>query len=181
MAPHRQLPGYSEAGVGSINLNLLQTKATKADPELAVLSAMAHGRDIDPEKAAQIAIAAFTASVQLDPDRSVLYADLVAASLSEAARKTLQAMDPAKYEYQSEFIKRPFFEGIEKGIEKGLEQGLQQGRHDGQAELVLKLLSSRFGSLPEALIAKVQGAANEDLQRYAERLLSAGSLDDVFA
>jgi len=47
-----------------------------ADPELAVPSAMAHGRDSDPE-------------------RSTLYFDLVAASLGAAARKALQDMDPA--------------------------------------------------------------------------------------
>jgi hypothetical protein len=44
------------------------------------------------------------ASLGLDADRSRLYFDLVLASLSEAARRELQTMDPAKYEYQSELL-----------------------------------------------------------------------------
>jgi len=62
-----------------------QTQAV-ADPELAVLSAMAHGRDADTNKSAQIALAAQFASLGLDDDRSKLYFDLILISLSEAAR-----------------------------------------------------------------------------------------------
>lgn len=43
-----------------------------ADPELAVLSAMAHGDSHDIDLATQIAKAAITASLGLDPDRAVL-------------------------------------------------------------------------------------------------------------
>jgi hypothetical protein len=77
----------------------------KADPEVAVLSAMSHGHG-HPESSAQIAAATMAASAGLDADRSRLCVDLVFASLSRAARKALQAMDPAKYEYQSDFAKR---------------------------------------------------------------------------
>ena len=67
----------------------------RAEPELAVLSAIAHGRSADSTQAAQIAKAAVAASLDLEPGRSVLYFDQVLASLSEAARASLQAMDPA--------------------------------------------------------------------------------------
>ena len=46
------------------------------------------------------------------------------ASLSEAARRELQTMDPAKYEYQSEFAKRYY----------------AQGKLEGRADLVVRLL-----------------------------------------
>ena len=59
----------------------------RADPELAVLSAMAHGKDADIEQSLQIAAAAHMASLGLDEDRSRLYFDLVLDSLSEAERK----------------------------------------------------------------------------------------------
>ncbi len=42
----------------------------QADPELAVLSAMAHGKDADTEKSVQIALAAQFAAAGLDQDRS---------------------------------------------------------------------------------------------------------------
>jgi hypothetical protein len=47
--------------------------AAQADPELAVLSAMAHGQDSDAERAVQIADAAIAASSGLDANRAVLY------------------------------------------------------------------------------------------------------------
>ena len=45
---------------------------------------MAQGQDEDADKVVRITIAAVAASSHLDPDRSVLYFDLVYASLSEA-------------------------------------------------------------------------------------------------
>jgi hypothetical protein len=57
---------------------------------------MAHGRSHSSRKALQIAMAAMTASLRRDAERSTLYFNLVVSSLSEAARKILQAMDPAK-------------------------------------------------------------------------------------
>ena len=52
----------------------------RAHPELAVLSAMAHGQDPDSGKAAQIALVAQLASLGLDDDRARLYLDLVLTS-----------------------------------------------------------------------------------------------------
>ena len=106
-----------------------------------------------------------TASLALDPDRSVLYFDFVYHSLSEAARKTLQAMDPAKYEFQSEFAKRY----------------LSQGRAEGAGRVLLKLLTLKFGPLSPVVAERVRNASAEELERWAERVLSSNSLDDVLA
>lgn len=73
----------------------------RENPELAVLSAMAHGRDADPERAVEIALAAQGASVSLDLDRKKIYLDLILNSLGEAARAALKKMDARTYEYQS--------------------------------------------------------------------------------
>ena len=139
-----------------------------ADPELAVLSAMAHGQDGDADKALRIAVAAMAASVGLDAERSTLYFDLVAASLSEAARKALQSMDPAKYEYQSEFARRYIAKGEEP-----------RAKPRGRTELLLQLLALRFGRLSEDVVARVRTASSAQLDRFAERVLSAKTIDDV--
>ena len=128
---------------------------------------MAHGQEPDERRAVEIAVAAMAATVGLDADRSTLYVDLVLASLSEAARKALQAMDPAKYEYQSEFARRY------------VSQGRAEGEARGRAELVLKLLTLRFGRLPAEAEARVRAASIEQLDAFAERVLSAKSLDEV--
>ncbi len=64
---------------------------------------------------------------------------------------------------------------------RGMERGLQQGRQEGQRELVLRQLARRFGDLPATVRQRVAMAGSPELERWAERLLLAGSLDEVFA
>jgi hypothetical protein len=147
----------------------------RRDPELAVLSAMAHGRDADPEKALRIALAAMAASVGLDAERSTLYFDLTIASLGEAAREALQSMDPTKYEYQSDFARRYF----SQGEAKGKAEGEAEGEAKGKAEIVLKQLTLRFGPLRDGEVSRVRAATVADLDRFAERVLTAASAEEV--
>jgi hypothetical protein len=120
-------------------------------------------------KAAQIALAAQFASLGLDEDRSRLYFDLVLASLSEAARRELQTMDPVKYEYQSDFAKRY------------VAQGRAEGRAEGRAALILKLLTQRFGAPDERARARIEQASIEELDAIGERLLVAQTLQEALA
>lgn len=151
----------------------------RAEPELAVLSAMTHGRAADSEKALRIALAALAASIGLDAERARLYGDLTLASLSEAAREALGSMDPAKYEYQSEFARRYVAEGRAEGIAEGRAEGVAEGRAEGMAEVVLRQLALRFGPLADGVVERVRGASVGELAGFAERLLNAQSLDDV--
>jgi hypothetical protein len=114
-----------------------------------------------------------TASLGLDPDRSVLYFDLVYASLSEAARRSLRAMDPAKYEFQSEFAKQYLAQGRAEGVAAGVAEG--------QARMLIKLLTLKFGALTPDVAARIRSASADELERWAERVLSATSLEDVLA
>lgn len=139
----------------------------RADPELAVLSAMAHGGDPDIEHSVQIALAAQAASSELDDERSRLYFDLVLHALSEAARRALQAMDPAKYEYQSDFAKRY------------VALGETRGRAQGRADMLVQLLTERFGPLPEITRAQIAAASVEELDAIGRRLFTAATLRDA--
>lgn len=131
----------------------------QADPELAVLSAMAHGKDADTEKSLQIALAARSAVLGLDQDRSRLYFDLVLTHLSEAARQALQAMDPLKYEYQSDFARRYVAEG--------------------RAAFLRKLLAFRFGPLTQQAETRIAEASATELDEIGERLFTAQTLDEA--
>ena len=111
------------------------------------------------------------ASVGLDDERSKLYFDLVAASLGEAARKALQSMDPAQYEYQSEFALRY--------LKQGRAEGEASGEAKGRAEIVLRLLTLRFGPLTEQAQERIRTSSIEQLDAFAERLLTASSLEEV--
>jgi hypothetical protein len=133
------------------------------DPELAVLSAMAHGCDVDSDKAARIAAVAQRVSDTLDEDRSKLYFDLIINSLSEAARRALQFMRPIKYEYQSDFAKRY----------------VAQGRAEGRADMLMRLLKARFGPLSTEVQAQIAASSSKELDAIAESLLTASSLQEA--
>jgi predicted transposase YdaD len=146
------------------------------DPELAVLSAMAHANDPDTMKSIRIA---------------------------EVARRALQDMNLLNYEYQSEFARRYYGQGEAKGRrlghEEGRTQGLLQGRLEGLMEghaegraeghavghaegrvrLVLKLLAAKYGELPAAVTVRVREATEEDIDEIAERVLIAATLDEA--
>ncbi|HEX6242481.1 MAG TPA: Rpn family recombination-promoting nuclease/putative transposase [Polyangiales bacterium] len=62
---------------------------------------------------------------------------------------------------------------------EGRAEGEALGKVSGQAELVLKLLSLRFGVFPEQARNRVGQASLDQLAVFAERVLSAGSLDEV--
>jgi hypothetical protein len=61
------------------------------------------------------------------------------------------------------------------------EEGRQEGRREGEAEMLLRLLRIRFGTLPTDTEAHVQAADPETLLRWSERVLTAATLDEVFA
>jgi Domain of unknown function (DUF4351) len=72
-------------------------------------------------------------------------------------------MDASKYEYQSEFARRYY----------------GQGKTDGMAEVVLKQLATRFGALSSAVATRVQSASTADLDRIAQRILTAQTLNEA--
>jgi len=130
-------------------------------------------------KAVEIATVAMEASRELEADRSVMYFDLIYASLSEAARKSFLSMDPAKYEFQSDFAKRYIAQGELLGEKRGEQRGELRGEQRGRAQMLVSLLNIKFGPLDRETVALVEGASLEELKFWAERVLDARSLDEV--
>jgi hypothetical protein len=145
------------------------------NPELAVLSAMAHGRDANLERALHIALAAQKATAGLDADRSKIYFDLIMSSLGEAARQALENMDARKYEYQSDFARRYLAQGRAEGEALGRAAGVAEGR----AVLIIRQLTVRFGTLDPRLETRIQQASVAELDAIAERVLSACTLQEA--
>jgi hypothetical protein len=158
---------------------IIDEAAARADPELAVLSAIAHGNDTDYLRSAQIAQLAQVVSLGLDEERSRLYFDLILSSLSEAARQALQTMDPAKYEYQSDFAKKYVAQGRAEGRVEGEIHGRESGERCGRAALITRLLGVRFGQLTPEQCARINSASSAELDEMGERLLSAKTLQEA--
>ena len=70
--------------------------------------------------------------------------------------------------------------GLAKGLEKGLAKGLEKGRAEGKAELLLRLLRRKYGRVPAGVAKRLRGAASGDLDRWADRVMTAAGLEDVF-
>lgn len=126
-----------------------------------------HGQEQDAEV---IALAALVGCSTLDRERATRYADLVMASLSEAARKALEVfMAEHKLQYESEFARKYF------------DQGLQAGALTERRLMLRRLLERRFGPVPADVLARVEAAEVDQLARWLDRLLDEPpSLDAVF-
>lgn len=66
--------------------------------------------------------------------------------------------------------------GEARGWVKGVKQGLQQGKSD----LLLRLLTRRFGVLPEWALTRLSQASTDSLETWGDRVLDAQSLEEVF-
>jgi predicted transposase YdaD len=71
--------------------------------------------------------------------------------------------------------------GREEGREEGREVGRQEGRQLGEASVLVRQLERRFGPLSRQVRARVGTAGEEELLRWADRVLTAATLDEVFA
>jgi hypothetical protein len=137
-------------------------------PELAVLSVVAHGREPGAE---HIALAALAASRDLDSERDIFYADFVLAHLGKVARKALEQLMPARpYEFQSDFARKYFYGGKAEGIA------------EGKARMLLRQLRRKGFAVDAAVEARLADCKDDDqLDTWADRVLTATSLDEVFA
>ncbi|MDD2740472.1 MAG: DUF4351 domain-containing protein [Methylomonas lenta] len=60
------------------------------------------------------------------------------------------------------------------------QKGLQKGLEKGEAHLLQRLLVRRFGALPSDTLAKISTANTNQLERWADKVLDAAILDEVF-
>jgi hypothetical protein len=72
-------------------------------------------------------------------------------------------------------------ETVNKWVQELLEEGRQEGRREGEAAVLLRLLERRFPCLPKEVHERIEAAGTDQLLRWAERVLAARSLDEVFA
>ena len=68
----------------------------------------------------------------------------------------------------------------EEGLKSGLEKGREEGRAEGQVAVLARLLTLKFGELPESVKQCLEQADEAELNLWAERILIADSLEDIF-
>ena len=69
---------------------------------------------------------------------------------------------------------------ISRAREEGMQRGMQQGRVEGERAILERLLQRRFGLLSPEVAERLGEASVADLEAWAENVLEALTLDDVF-
>ena len=70
--------------------------------------------------------------------------------------------------------------GRAEGVAEGEAKGRAEGEAKGEAKSLTRLLERRFGSLPAAVKARIDGADLDQLDAWIDRVLDATSLEAVF-
>ena len=71
-------------------------------------------------------------------------------------------------------------EGRREGKAEGRREGEAEGRRKGEADLLLRQLGRLYGPLKPAIEERVRGAEADQLLEWGERLVTSGSLDEIF-
>lgn len=147
---------------------ITDSKQADGAPEMAVLSALAHGGG---EDGGPILRALREALNAVDDERARMYADFVLARLPRAARNYLEAlMQSGTYEYQSDFARKYVAEGEARGdIARGV-------------RAIFTVLSARGIAVAEGTRQKIsQCSDSEQLDIWLQRATTAESVDELFA
>jgi hypothetical protein len=80
----------------------------------------------------------------------------------------------------NDIFEKDVLEGFGKGRLEGFDKGRIEGETRGRAETLLRLMRRRYGAVPDTVIDRVHAAGIEDLDRWADAVLDAPSLDAVF-
>jgi len=120
-------------------------------------------------------------SLEGDPEKQLKYFDFIDmhADLNDNERDQYAREYPQDAEIMGTFSERYIQQGLEQGIQQGLEQGIQQGKQQGEAMILLRQLQLKFGDVPQAMRTRIEGADAQTLLAWSERVLTAGSLEQV--
>ncbi|GII89131.1 hypothetical protein Ssi03_71210 [Sphaerisporangium siamense] len=140
-------------------------------PELAVLSALAHGGDVGGQRVLE---ALLTALSTLEEGQAKLYADFVMMKLPEAASKQWEVLMAAgTYEYQSDFARKYFAEGKQEGIDEGIAAG--------KADAIVMILSGRSIVVTQEARSRIESCTDvAQLDEWLQRALTAVTVEDLF-
>ncbi|MBK8386513.1 MAG: DUF4351 domain-containing protein [Candidatus Accumulibacter sp.] len=86
----------------------------------------------------------------------------------------------SKMRYVTSVERLAFQRGIELGIQQGEQIREQRGAQKGAARIIQRQLTKRFGPLDAETLTRLQTSPCEQLESWAENLLDAATLDEVF-
>jgi predicted transposase/invertase (TIGR01784 family) len=164
-------------------------------PLAIALSALMRSSEPDKveRKVRSLTTMAQTAAEALSESHQLLLATIIDRylPLSETEQATFQqrirAQNPQENRVMSIYdiiredaLKQGIEKGIEQGIEQGIEKGIAQGLLAGEKRVLLRQLQAKFGVLPGAVTARINGlTVTEEIEILSDRILTANSLDEM--
>ena len=132
------------------------------------------GRRIDAYAAAVRGLQA----VEPDPDMRAKYMTFidVYAELDEDEYRRYESDYPEESTVMAGAIQR----ARDEGRQEGMERGVRQGRVEGERAVLERLLLRRFRRLSPGAAERLRRASADDLETWADNVLDADTLDDVF-
>ena len=121
-----------------------------------------------------------------DPDMQRKYLDFIEDYLTLDASEwhLYEQLYPTENRKMGAFTQRWLEKGRQEGIllgtERGIEIGEARGFLTGQRQTVTRQLARRFGPLDAEVEARLSAATKDELDYWADALLTARSLDEVF-
>ena len=120
----------------------------------------------------------------LEPDgaklaKYVQFIDIYAA-LTENEQQSYRRRYPEESKTMAGMIQRAHDEGLRLGRDAGIREGRVEGIREGRADVLEQLLRRRFGPLSPAMAERLHNASASDLEAWADNVLEARAMDDVF-
>ncbi len=146
---------------------VVEAEEARREPELAVLSAMAHGKEKEGE---EIVKAVLETAGELEEEKGRLYVDLALSSLGEASRRALEElMKSGRYEYQSEFARKYFAQGREEGLK------------EGEALALLEVLQARGLKVGEEQRRRIEACEKpSELKEWLRKAVRVQATEELF-
>jgi len=113
-------------------------------------------------------------TLEPDPERQLKYIDFI------DIYSTLDDNEMREYTERYPQESTAMASLSERLRQEGREQGVHLGVHQGEVEIIKRQLILRFGPLDEATQSKLEAATSKELEAWAENLLDACSLEEVF-
>jgi len=124
-------------------------------------------------------------TLEPDPEKQLKYLEFIDiySGLDDNELTRYQQEYPEEAEtmttFAERFIQQGKQEGRQEGRQEGKQEGRQEGRREGEARILIRLLTRRFGEVPEAVERRIKSADADTLLEWSDRVLTARSLEDV--
>ena len=117
--------------------------------------------------------------LEANPDLRLKYLDFIDtyAELTDNERQEFVQRHAEENEAMVGIVQR----ARDEGREQGRVEGMERGRVEGERTVVERQLQRRFGKLPQSASERLARASTADLEAWADKVLGANSLEDVFS